>query len=672
MLVVIAIFLIPLIAALALTKAAVRVKGWLAVGGLLVVSAITSIIAVRSLLGYLFQVTLAGGPVFGDITIKADPLSAWFLLLMNFTVLTSAIYGQGYMRAYRAMTSQHNLHWISLLINHGAMTGIYLIHNSLAFLVTWEIMALSAFLLVIFEHWKMETLKAGINYLIQSHLSIAFLMIGFLWVAGAEGNYGFEAITHYCTYATPAAGVLLFIVFLIGFGFKAGFIPLHTWLPYAHPAAPAHISGMMSGVIIKAGIYGILRVMVLANTNWLTMGVIVLIIGVLSGLYGVMLAIVQHNLKRLLAYHSIENIGIIGIGIGIGAIGIGSGNPLVAMAGFSGALLHVLNHSLFKSLLFFGSGIIYQAIHTLNIDSMGGLIRQLPKTALLFLLAALAITGLPPFNGFISEFLIYSGLFKAIHSGGFSYTALFVLSIVGLVLIGGLAMLCFTKAFGIIFLGSPRVTRDLNFGDPSDGRLVPMVMTALLISAIGLFPQFFVSALTRPVAQITGDFTLAPIQPLLGTMQHVSRAAWGFIALAGIVWLIRSRVTLSRPPQMAPTWGCGYTGSGERLQYTASSYVRSYRKLVEPLLKVTRHRPGTIGLVPEAEHFSTHTYDRLESSIVDTPVRKIKGFIGRFNFLQNGSVQFYVLYGILFIFIIIAIPLVINGLLFVYELIKQL
>ncbi|PKP15449.1 MAG: hypothetical protein CVU06_16565, partial [Bacteroidetes bacterium HGW-Bacteroidetes-22] len=342
------------------------------------------------------------------------------------------------------------------------------------------------------------------------------------------------------------------------------------------------------------------------------------------------------------------------------------------LAGFSGALLHVLNHSLFKSLLFYGSGIVYQATHTLNIDSMGGLIRRLPKTAFLFLLAALAITGLPPFNGFISEFLIYTGLFQAIHSGEFSYTTLYILSVVGLVLIGGLALLCFTKAFGIIFLGEPRSHYHQDSTDPRDGRLIPLYAIAVLIILIGLAPQYFLMALMRPVMQFTGLLALPTSIPLVNVMQHVSMAVWGFIILTAIIWFIRKRVTRYAPLSKVPTWGCAYPTASPKLQYTASSYVRSYRKLVEAVLMITRHRPHIDTVVPETAHFSTHSYDRLENSIIDIPIRKVKGFIGKFNFLQNGSVQFYVLYGIIFIFIIIAIPLLIEGLVFVYELIKQL
>jgi len=667
------LIIIPLVAAIVLLSADEKHKALIAAVGITLSAAISSSIAIKALQGNGFEYAYNGGQVFGEVRLAVDALSAWFILLMNFTVITAVFYGRSYMRAYKGMKADLNLHWISYLVNHSAMLGIFMVRNSLAFLVVWEVMAISAFLLVIFEHWKVDTLKAGINYLIQSHVSIVFLMIGFLWIAGVQDSYDFAAITAYCTKATPAAGVLLFVLFFIGFGIKAGFVPFHTWLPYAHPAAPAHISGMMSGVIIKTGIYGIMRIILLENTNFIIIGSIVLLVSIISGLYGVMLAIVQHNLKKLLAYHSIENIGIIGMGIGLGVIGVGLGNPLLAFAGFAGGLLHVLNHSLFKSLLFYGSGNIYQAIHSLNIDSMGGLIKHMPRTAILFLIAALAICGLPPFNGFVSEFLIYLGLFEAIHTGQFEFTALIILSTLGLVLIGGLAILCFTKAFGIIFLGTARNEHKRIPLEADKGKLVPMYLVVALIMAIGLFPGIFIEFLRLPVQQFTGDlFVSGAHSAVISTIQHVTRATWGFVLLVTVIWFVRKWITASAPIANGPTWGCGYKTSDARLQYTASSFVRDYRKLVEPILSVTKHKTLITGIVPEKGHSSTHVYDLLESAIIDRPIRRIKAFIGKFNFLQNGSVQFYVLYGVIFIFIIITFPLLVEAVMFLFELIKQL
>ena len=315
-------------------------------------------------------------------------------------------------------------------------------------------------------------------------------------------------------YFSGHPNILLFLLFFIGFGIKAGFVPLHTWLPEAHPAAPSHISGVMSGVMIKMGIYGILRVLLSVQTDLLWIGTIILGVSLISGLLGVMTAILQHDLKRLLAYHSIENIGIIGIGIGLGIIGKATGNDALALLGLSGGLLHVLNHSLFKSLLFYGAGSVYRSTHTRHIDHLGGLIKKMPYTAVFFLIGSLAICGLPPFNGFISEYLIYLGMFKSL-SGASLYQIITILfSIIGLTLIGGLAIFCFTKAFGIVFLGQPRSDEVSHAKESGIGMMIPQIIIIVFILMIGLGSSLFV----KPIfSLITDAFHLNSDLPVAAT-----------------------------------------------------------------------------------------------------------------------------------------------------------
>ncbi|MBN1144411.1 MAG: hypothetical protein JXA72_08305 [Bacteroidales bacterium] len=633
-------------------------KGMVAVAGIIVNSVMSSWIAVAALSGNAFSQVLNGGPVFGDIAIRLDSISAWFILVTNFTMLMGILYGRQYLRHHPARSADMSMHYISYLLNHAALTGIYFIQNMLAFLCAWEIMAITAFILVIFEHARMETLKAGINYLIQSHISIILLTLGFIWVYTSTGSFDFEAIRTYCLSAGKEAALLLFLVFFVGFGIKAGFVPFHTWLPHAHPAAPSHVSGIMSGILIKAGIYGILRLLLLMPENHLAMGYFILAVSVITGLYGVILAIVQHNIKKLLAYHSIENIGIIGIGMGIGTIGVGLGSPFMAFAGYAGAMLHVLNHALFKSLLFYSAGNVYNALHTLVIDRMGGLIRNMPRTALFFLIASLAICGLPPFNGFISEFLIYSGLLSAI---GSSHTAsVIILAVIALALIGGLALLCFTKAFGIIFLGTARHVQHAEIREENNATLFPMALTAILIIFIGLLPQLFISVLRRPVELFMNMPDLEGMRVSAQIMQQISIAVWGLVLLIAILWLLRKAIA-SRQVTVGPTWGCAYTTDSPKLQYTASSFVRSYAKIIKPLTITKKSKDEVLGIIPKPLHTETHFHDKLESGLVDWPTRNLRGFLGRFKFLQNGSVQFYVLYGVVFIAISIAVPLIINA-----------
>jgi NADH:ubiquinone oxidoreductase subunit 5 (subunit L)/multisubunit Na+/H+ antiporter MnhA subunit len=427
----------------------------------------------------------------------------------------------------------------------------------------------------------------------------------------------------------------------------------------------------MSGVIIKTGIYGILRMLMLIHENYLVLGYIILIFSVITGVYGVMLAIVQHNLKKLLAYHSIENIGIIGIGIGIGALGTGLGYPLMAFAGYAGALMHTLNHSLFKSMLFYSAGNIYQSTHSVNIERMGGLIKKMPRTALMFLLASLAICGLPPFNGFISEFLIYSGLYGGLGTSSNS-TIIIILSISGLALIGGLAMFCFTKAFGIVFLGTPRHIHTDPIKEAGTQTLLPKYMIAAFIILIGVMPQLFIGLLQNPVQEFTGLSIPGNYDHLMEIMQHVSISIWVLILIVLVVFFIRKAVTAPTVITKGITWGCGYTVASPSLQYTASSFVRSYAKLVKPLMLTNKSKDEVMDIIPLPMVTETHFHDKLEAGLIDWPVKNLRRFLGRFRFLQNGSVQFYVLYGVVFIAISIAIPGIIRFIQYLTLLIKQL
>ena len=331
-------------------------RGILALSVVGILTVISSLLAVSVFINGPVEISYPGSWVTGEIPVRIDYLSAWFILTISFTFFTGGWYGFGYMKKYIDQTDNITMHVIAFLLLYTSLIDLCTIQNSLMMLVIWEIMALSSFIVVIFEHYKKETLKAGINFLIQSHISILFLTMAFMWVKIKTGSFDFLAITKFTSTQPALAGIGLFVFFFFGFGIKAGFVPFHTWLPLAHPAAPAHISGIMSGVIIKIGIYGILRVLMLIETNMISIGYFILTFAVVTGIYGVMLAIVQHNLKKLLAYHSIENIGIIGIGIGLGCLGLGYESQILAVAGFGGALLHTLNHSLFKSLLLFGAG----------------------------------------------------------------------------------------------------------------------------------------------------------------------------------------------------------------------------------------------------------------------------------------------------------------------------
>ncbi len=667
--------LIPVFTAVLIPFLSAKGKAIAVYAAVILMAVISGYQAVEVLMGHEFNLMLSGNFVSGDIRLRIDALSAWFILIINFSFLTGGFYGIFYMSSYRLQTKNLSLQAILFILLNASLTGLCVIQNGFIFLIVWEIMALSAFLSILFEHENAAVVKAGINFLIQSHISILFLMIGFILVSSKTGSYDFDSIYLYSFHHQGAFSLLLFGFFFIGFAIKAGFVPFHTWLPYAHPAAPAHISGIMSGVLIKIGIFGILRMLLLIHVDYKMVGSAILLLSIISGLYGVMLAILQHNLKKLLAYHSIENIGIIGIGIGLGCIGLGFHNPVLSSLGFAGALLHVLNHSLFKSLLFFTAGNVYQATHTLDIEKLGGLARKMPQTALLFLLAALAICGLPPFNGFISEFLLYSGLFGWLHQADVAWVIGIGLSFSALVLIGGLAMICFTKAFGIVFLGSERHEFSHEIKEVSVLQLVPLYFIGAFIIAIGLFPNTFLNILVQPV-QLFTRLQALPFTSFQGqgteVLQSVGRSSWLLIALVMVVWGIRKFIQQKKLRAQSPTWGCGYTAPTPQLQYTASSFVKSYTKLFGLIFMIQKNEKELTGVFPSEAHYETNPYDKIEKWLIDYPLTYLKLFLNGFRFVQNGKLQFYILYGILFILSVLSIPLIyeqINGFI---EFLKQL
>ncbi len=653
----------------------VKWKGMVVFAGIVLNTVVSTSVVIPVLSGQTLELVLEGSLVTGDIRILADAISAWFIVIINFIFITGTFYALFYMKVYSEQKNNITLHSIAFTLLYSALISLCVVQNSMVFLIAWEIMAISAFVAVIFEHEKMETLSSGINYLIQSHVSIIILMFGFIWVAFKTGSYDFQAITSYTSQNSNATGLILFLTFFIGFAIKAGFVPFHTWLPYAHPAAPSHVSGIMSGVMIKIGIFGIIRMISLIQTEYYTIGLVILVFSIISGLYGVMLAIVQHNLKRLLAYHSIENIGIIGMGIGVGCIGLGTNNYMLASLGFAGGLLHVWNHALFKSLLFFTAGNVYQATNTLSIEHLGGLIKKMPQTALLFLIAAIAISGIPPFNGFISEFLIYSGFYVWMQGSLLGQLMAIIFSVLALVLIGGLAMLCFTKAFGIVFLGSPRKTFHHEVKEVPFLQLLPLYIIAFFIVFIGVFPQFFIIVLSQPVHSLVNlpQGTGPSFQMRFHeTLQPVSFAVWGFILIIGLVFGLRKILQTNKIRTTGTTWGCGYVAPTEKQQYTAGSFVRTYSKLFKPILLSSKIQKEPDGIFPSESTYETHIHDRIEKYLIDIPVSGYKWLLGRFAFLQNGKLQFYIAYGIIFITLITIVPIFYKQILIFIEFIKQL
>jgi len=584
-----------------------------------------------------------------------DRLTAFFITVINITVLVGLLYSRGYLKQYYTIKNslRFSIHYFSYLWLYLSMLMVVMIREGLPFLIVWEIMAVSSFLLVIFDAEDTSVMKTGISYLIQMHAGMFFLLTAFLIVGKATGEMSFDSVA---VYFSGHSNILLFILFFIGFGIKAGFMPLHTWLPQAHPAAPSHISGVMSGVMIKMGIYGILRILMSVHQDMISIAVIILVVSVLSGIIGIMMAIVQQDLKKILAYSSIENIGIIGMGIGLGALGMAKGNNTLAVLGFGGALLHVLNHSFFKSLLFFNAGSVYSVTHTRNTGQMGGLMKKMPYTSVLFLIGSLAICGLPPFNGFISEFIIYSGMFKSLSSSGI-YQSIFIMgSIVALSLIGGLAIFCFTRAFGIVFLGQARSQRASAAEEVEKSMIFPQFITVGFIILIGVASSIFV----QPVFKIiTTGFNIPETgltdTSFISNLSGISVAGGIFVLLVAIILIYRKYHLSSKVVAGGPTWGCGYTAPSPQQQYTSTSYSYNFNHLAKPVLQTKKimDEIGENEIFPSGRSFRSESEDVYKKYLIDKPVDLVSGLLKRIAVMQTGRIQDYILYAFVFMLIVL-------------------
>lgn len=586
----------------------------------------------------------------GKVSLIIDPLSAFFILVISVMSLTGIIYSIGYIEPYLNKNKNISSHFLFLTILICSMLGVVTVQNVLLFLIVWEIMSLSSFFLVIFENERKEVLSAGINYLIYMHISVIFIIIGFILLSIKSGSFDFNSFKAVlASNQVFANGV--FICLFVGFGIKAGFVPFHNWLPKAHPAAPSHVSGIMSGVMIKTGIYGILRILTLISLPTECISYFALTISVITALFGILYATAQRDIKKLLAYSSIENIGIIGIGISIGMLGLTYHNSLVALLGFSGGLLHILNHSIFKQILFFCAGSVYKQSHIKNMEQLGGLAKKMPYTATLFLIGSLAICALPPFNGFISEFLIYIALLKGFAINNIYTLILLTISIASLALVGSIALLCFTKVFSITFLGLPRSEKaEAVKEDVSFIMILPLILLAVFVFLIGLFPQYAIKIVLNPAIFILkNNQILNQISMPLHLMNIISLCSFGFIALILVIFGIRQLSFKNKKIDIQNTWSCGYQAINNRMQYTGSSYVSPFLAMLKPFFIKHFDIKKPKELFPKEAHFNLNIEDIEEFYIINPLIKADERFLALFQWIQGGNTQQYILYGLIFL-----------------------
>lgn len=573
--------------------------------------------------------------------VDIDGLSALFLVPIFLVSMLGSIYGLGYWPQ-----SEHPGNGRKLCFFYGqlpaGMALLVVARNALVFLFGWELMAMAAFFLVTTDDEDAEARAAGWIYLVATHIStlLLFALFALFWVQ--TNSFEFVALP---PTANKGLVTAMFLIALVAFGIKAGVMPLHVWLPGAHAAAPSHVSALMSGVIIKMGIYGLVRTVSLLPVPPIWWGVLLLILGGISGVLGIAFAIGQQDFKRLLAYSSIENIGIISIGLGLALVGRALGHPTWIALGLGGALLHVWNHSLFKSMLFFTAGSVIHAVHTRQMDLLGGLAKKMPRTAFCCLIGAASVCALPPLNGFVSELLIYLGLFGSlgIDKGG-SFVAASIAA-PALALIGALAVACFVKAFAIVFLGNGRSQHAAHAHESGPMMIGPMLVLAVCCFAIGLFPQAVAPVLDRAVSVwiVPGG---KPAQSLLelAPLGMVSRLGWLLVGMGLLVggWLVRCLRT--RLVESTGTWGCGYAAPTARMQYTGSSLAEILVNLFAWALRPKVKIAPVEGLFPQPASYASEIHDVVLDNAMLPASRRFADWLYWFRWAQQGSIQAYLFY----------------------------
>jgi len=587
---------------------------------------------------------------YASFSVGIDPLSAFFLLPLLLLSGLCAVYGMSYME-HGGTESGAGWFFFGMLVF--GMSLAVVARNGVLFIIAWELMALSSFFLVTHDHHRKEVRKAGWIYIVCAHFCTAAVFAVFA-ILGRNSN-SLDFSTFQILKSGTLASTAVFIAALVGFGSKAGFLPLHIWLPEAHPVAPSHVSSLMSGIMIKIGIYGFLRTLTFLGDPQLWWGITLIAIGASSGLLAIIFANAQHDIKRMLAYSSVENVGVIALGIGMGITGIVCGEPVVAVLGFAGGLLHVVNHCIFKGLLFLAAGAVIHGTGTSRMDHLGGLIKRMPRTGICFAAGSAAISGLPPFNGFLGEFLIFLSALFGITTMILPLSLCSVTVIISLGLIGGLATACFTKVFGTVFLGEPRSGEHNHAKDPDSRMTIPMYVLALLCLLIGLSGSSVIVMACTAVSVVSGLSTeacAAGLRTASYPLTAISMVSSLLLVLAGFLFTLRRSMPRSQIERKAPTWDCGYAKPEARMEYTSSSFAQPFTQLFSFFLRPKTHRPDTLATFPGKTSFSSHTPDFWQEYLFRPAVifcNSLSSFICK---ADNGRIHIYVLYIIVTVLIL--------------------
>ncbi|NJD03022.1 MAG: hydrogenase 4 subunit B [Ruminiclostridium sp.] len=593
---------------------------------------------------------------FLKLSFVIDNLSAFFILLISFLTLVVSIYSFGYVKHYE---NKRNTALLGALYNLFAASMLLVVTSGqiFLFLISWEIMSLVSYFLVVYENDNKEVQKAGLIYIIMTHIGTAFITAGFVLLYKFTGQTVINMIDP--ALIPDSTKSMVFILLFVGFGTKAGIIPLHIWLPYAHPAAPSNVSALMSGVLIKTAIYGIVRfVLETLSPEFHWWGIVILVIGAISTVLGVAFALMEHNIKRLLAYHSIENIGIILMGVGLCVIATASGNYTLAALSLTAALFHTFNHSVFKGLLFLGAGSIHFATGTKDIEKLGGLIKKMPYTAIFFLIASLSICAIPPFNGFVSEWLTYQAMFLGINSGSTISNLIILISAALLALAGALAAYCFVKVFGVSFLALPRTQHAADAVEVNRPMLAGMGVLTTACIFLGVLPSFFVKLLDAVNLQLFDTAITGNISSFSSFISYPLKAGGASIFPAGLLLIalllfsilafIIILTTSKTKIRKYGTWDCGYKNPDSGMQYSATGFSKPARIVFRSIFRPQRELKVEDGIGPyfvKAAKYNVSTLSVFEKYFYNPLIKKVINFARKARFtIQTGSIHTYLLY----------------------------
>jgi hydrogenase-4 component B len=635
-----------------------RTCRWVALGGSMAASVLTVAVAIRVIMsGQSVDGALVRHAASGIVLAYAvTPLSAWFLLVLGLVAVPVAFYSAGYF-AHAVRPSRTAVVGVAFNVMLGAVEIVFVADSVIAFLFAWEIMTLATAALVATEHQERSTRRAAYLYLVMSHVGTGCLVAGFLVLAAASGSVAFSTmLAGHVVSGSVRDG--LFVLFLLGFGVKAGLIPLHVWLPEAHPAAPSSISALMSAVLITAGLYGLFKVCAFGlGVPTMRWGLTCMAIGTLSAILGVLYALTQHDVKRLLAYSTIENAGIIVLALGAAMVALAHDRADLATVAIAASLLHMLNHAVFKGLLFLGVGSVVMTTGTREIEQFGGLLRRMPWTGLCFLVGAMAISGLPLLNGFTSEWLTFQALLVGFASTPGLVRLNFPLGGAMLALTTALAAACFVRMFGISFLALPRSESASQAREAPFVMLAPQVFLAALCVALGLFPGVALRLLGGVLASLPGVAAHTHLAPqaigmgsTLPSFDHVvplMLAVTVLAALAGAALLTRRRDVHTR---RVPTWGCGGELTAQA-EYTATAFSKPLLMIFKAVYRPTREVEALAEVspyFPREVRYRAAIEPTFERYVYGPLLRAVLRIANGMRVLQAGSLHAYLAYVLAF------------------------